>query len=199
MTFRGHYSRGHYSIDTQEPFSYTYLLNIKEKIIGMISISQLFLFLSFVLALVFALVSLYFPVKRKLLLSICFFAIFANFIGSYLQGVSEPPSRAEVKAEFEKQSITHADNLKAAVFDLKNLLSDPKVPPEISRIKTIAEKHNMTIDDLFQRLERGTPLARGFNALIKKDYSEAVRLLMQSAKTTEEEAANSSYFLGECI
>ena len=69
----------------------------------------------------------------------------------------------------------------------------------IFRIKKIAEKNGLQVDDLLLYLEMGPPFDRGFKSLIQKHYDEAALLFQKNAESSEYSAANSWFFLAKAL
>lgn len=83
--------------------------------------------------------------------------------------------------------------------ELKKELADINHPPELNRLKIVAEQKGLTIEDFLARLEEGSKFDQGLRAFAEQRYNEAAILFEENAVNIENEAAQSWFYIGNAL
>lgn len=127
-----------------------------------------------------------FDKNKKFMWLLFIAAIYAHGYYSYLQKTSEPPSRDELNSALAKFKDEIVDDL-----------SDQIKVPDFERIKAIANKRGININDFLTYLEQGSLLENGIKALIENQYDKANNFFEQDLVQNKKKAAKSLFFIGE--
>ena len=137
--------------------------------------------LASVSAIVLGIFGTLYPHKRKLLIALAVVAaIFAVALA-----INTHFQQKKFNKKIEKANA-------AILTEIANI----DKPPELKRLKEIAQSQGVTIKQLFDRLEKGSPFDQGIKALAEKNYDGAIRLLEEEAKKGESDAAKSWFYAG---
>ena len=129
----------------------------------------------------FGLAGVLYPGNRNLLLSLCALSFIFTVILAWRQNKDSPPNLEEIRNVVREE------------------VSDVSQPPQLSRLKRIAQERGISADNILDLLEGGTYFDKGLKALLLHQYDDAIHLFEKSAAINKKHMADSLFYIGNAF